>query len=159
MFLFHLLIFILGTIIGSFLNVVIFRLKTNETILKNRSHCNYCQKKLNWYELIPLISFIIQLGKCRKCKKKISWQYALVELSTGLILVKSMPTTKFNLDQKSLPVAQMNLGLCISVFTGYIFIPIKVFCSFSRSTESRLPDPSILSLFRFTEPKAKPAKG
>ncbi len=87
MFLFHLLIFILGTIIGSFLNVVIFRLKTNETILKNRSHCNYCQKKLNWYELIPLISFIIQLGKCRKCKKKISWQYPLVELSTGLIFL------------------------------------------------------------------------
>jgi prepilin signal peptidase PulO-like enzyme (type II secretory pathway) len=87
MLLFYLLIFVLGMIIGSFLNVVIFRLKTNETIFRKRSHCNFCQKKLNWYELIPLMSFIIQLGRCRGCKKKISWQYPLVELFTGVIFL------------------------------------------------------------------------
>jgi len=84
---FYVLIFILGLVVGSFLNVVICRLKTNETISRGRSHCMSCKKKLNWYELIPLISFIIQLGKCKKCKKKISWQYPLVELFTGLIFL------------------------------------------------------------------------
>ena len=84
---FYILIFILGLIAGSFLNVVICRLKNGEKIVRSRSHCPHCKKKLNWYELIPLISFIIQLGKCRKCKQAISWQYPLVEFFTGLLFL------------------------------------------------------------------------
>lgn len=72
---------------GSFLNVVICRLKNGEKIVKSRSHCPHCKKELNWYELIPVISFIIQLGKCRKCKQAISWQYPLVEFFTGLLFL------------------------------------------------------------------------
>jgi leader peptidase (prepilin peptidase)/N-methyltransferase len=87
MILFYILIFAFGTIIGSFLNVVIHRLNTGESILKNRSHCPFCNKKLTWYELIPIISFFIQGGKCRNCEKDISWQYPLVEIFTGLIFV------------------------------------------------------------------------
>lgn len=84
---FYILFFIFGTAIGSFLNVVIIRLRTKESIFKNRSHCLFCRKKLEWFELIPILSFIIQLGKCKKCRKKISWQYPLVELATGLLFV------------------------------------------------------------------------
>lgn len=87
MMLFNILIFIFGTIIGSFLNVVICRLKSNESIIKNRSHCVFCDKKLDWFELIPIISFIFQTGKCRKCKKKISWQYPIVEFFTGVVFL------------------------------------------------------------------------
>ena len=83
----YILIFILGLVIGSFLNVVIFRLKKHESIFKKRSHCLFCKKQLSWYELIPLFSFIVLLGKCKKCKKHISWQYPLVEFFTGLIFV------------------------------------------------------------------------
>jgi leader peptidase (prepilin peptidase)/N-methyltransferase len=83
----YIFFFILGTVIGSFLNVVIIRLKTKQSILKKPSHCVFCKKKLDWYELIPILSFIIQEGKCRHCKKKISWQYPLVEFFTGLIFV------------------------------------------------------------------------
>jgi prepilin signal peptidase PulO-like enzyme (type II secretory pathway) len=83
----YVFVFIFGTIVGSFLNVVILRLKKNESILKNRSHCPLCKKNLCWYELIPIISFLIQLGKCRKCHKKISWQYPLVEFFTGLLFL------------------------------------------------------------------------
>jgi len=79
--------FILGAVVGSFLNVVINRLKTRESIFRNRSHCPFCRKKLEWYELIPLISFIIQEGKCKQCNRNISWQYPLVEFFTGLIFV------------------------------------------------------------------------
>ena len=69
------------------MNVVIFRLKTGGEIINSRSQCPHCKEKLSWYELIPLVSFIIQLGKCRKCGKSISWQYPLVEFFTGLLFL------------------------------------------------------------------------
>lgn len=82
--LFIAIFFSLGLIIGSFLNVVIYRLNTKKT-LGGRSACLSCQSQLAWYELIPLFSFIALGGRCKNCKTKISLQYLLVELVTGLI--------------------------------------------------------------------------
>ncbi|MFW5879649.1 MAG: prepilin peptidase, partial [bacterium] len=79
-------IFVLGTVIGSFLNVVIYRFNTGRTI-GGRSKCMNCGYQLKWYDLIPIFSWIFCLGKCRKCHSKISWQYPLVELGTGIIFV------------------------------------------------------------------------
>lgn len=76
--------FILGLIIGSFLNVVILRLHTAETIL-GRSHCPHCKARIRWYDNIPLFSFAILKTRCRDCKEKISWQYPVVELTTGIL--------------------------------------------------------------------------
>jgi leader peptidase (prepilin peptidase)/N-methyltransferase len=87
MIIFYVLFFIFGTIVGSFLNVVILRLKKNKSIIKNPSHCPFCKRKLRWFELIPVVSFFIQKGKCRRCRKKISWQYPIVEFFTGVIFV------------------------------------------------------------------------
>lgn len=78
-------IFLLGTIIGSFLNVVIYRFNTGRTIVKGRSICMTCNRDLRWYELIPVFSFLIQSGKCRRCASRISHQYPLVEFLTGLV--------------------------------------------------------------------------
>jgi leader peptidase (prepilin peptidase)/N-methyltransferase len=99
MLIFNVFFFILGTLVGSFLNVIILRLKSKESILKNRSHCPFCRKKLSWYELIPIISFIIQKGKCRHCHKKISLQYPLVECFTALtfLLIFKYQFSIFNL--------------------------------------------------------------
>ena len=86
----YVLLFVLGTIFGSFLNVLILRYKPEEPLFKNvggRSHCAHCRKTLGWYELIPLLSFIIQGGRCRSCHEKLSFQYPLVEFLSGLILV------------------------------------------------------------------------
>jgi len=82
-------IFIFGTIIGSFLNVVIFRLDSNskKVDLGGRSKCLSCQKKLSWSELVPIFSFVFQKGKCYGCGKKISWQYPIVELVTGFVFL------------------------------------------------------------------------
>ena len=58
-----------------------------ESIWVGRSHCDNCRKTLNWYDLVPVVSFIILQRKCRSCHKKISWQYPLVETATGLIFL------------------------------------------------------------------------
>jgi len=80
-------IFLLGTIIGSFLNVVIYRFNTGRTIVKGRSICMTCNRNLRWYELIPVFSYLFQLGKCRRCAEKISHQYPIVEFITGIVFV------------------------------------------------------------------------
>jgi len=87
LFVINLFIFIFGLVIGSFLNVIICRLKTKEKILFSRSHCPYCQKTLKWFDLIPILSFISTFSKCRYCGKKISLQYPLVEIGTGCLFL------------------------------------------------------------------------
>ena len=77
--------FILGLGIGSFLNVVLFRMTTEKKFWNGRSECMSCQHKLAWYELIPVVSYIIQRGRCRNCHKSLSIQYPLVELSTACL--------------------------------------------------------------------------
>jgi prepilin signal peptidase PulO-like enzyme (type II secretory pathway) len=104
-------LFILGLIVGSFLNVVSFRYFPEEKSFlsyKNwfgRSHCQHCHQKLAWFELIPVLSFLIQKGKCWVCHQKLSWQYPIVELASGftfllpfyLISNFQFPITNFQL--------------------------------------------------------------
>lgn len=78
--------FIFGTIIGSFLNVVILRYNTGKT-LGGRSSCFSCGNEIKWYDLVPIWSFIFLNGRCRFCKSKISVQYILVELLTGFVFL------------------------------------------------------------------------
>ena len=71
---------ILGSLWGSFANVCIYRLPLKGGVVKGRSFCPKCKKKISWYENIPILSYFILGGKCSKCKKKISFQYPLVEI-------------------------------------------------------------------------------
>lgn len=84
---FYIFIFLFGLCVGSFLNAAVLRTSKKMSFLRGRSQCPKCKKKLSWYELIPVLSFVFLRGKCNKCKKKISWQYPLVELSSGLLFV------------------------------------------------------------------------
>ena len=84
---YYALIFLFGLIVGSFLNAVIYRLHSGESIVKSRSHCPKCGHVLAWCELVPIFSFVIQRGKCRECKGSISWQYPMVELATAILFV------------------------------------------------------------------------
>src|SRR6056297_1028229 len=85
--LFYIIIFILGLVLGSFLNCIIYRLKEDESVLKGRSYCPHCGHTLAIQDLIPLFSFLFLKGRCRYCERKISWQYPLVELAMGIGLV------------------------------------------------------------------------
>lgn len=78
------IIIIYGVVIGSFLNVCIFRIPRGESIVVSRSHCMSCGKHIKWYDLVPLVSYLILGGKCRYCKAKLSIQYPLVEFANGL---------------------------------------------------------------------------
>lgn len=78
--------FILGTIVGSFLNVVILRINTGKGF-GGRSQCLTCNRTLSWKELIPVVSFFLQKGRCAKCHTKISVQYPIVETITGILFV------------------------------------------------------------------------
>lgn len=83
----HFYIFLFGLIVGSFLNVVIYRLPRGGSIVFGRSGCTHCNAKLAWYDLIPIVSFVVLAGRCRSCGKAISPIYPLVELYSGLIFV------------------------------------------------------------------------
>lgn len=80
-------IFLYGILIGSFLNVCIYRIPRQENITTTRSHCMSCGYNLKWYDLLPVISFLILKGRCRKCGAKISPQYPLIELLNGVLYV------------------------------------------------------------------------
>ncbi len=96
--------FIYGASLGSFANLVADRLRVR-TIFKSRSVCLNCSKKLSWYELVPVLSYLSQNGKCRTCKTKISTIYFWSELATGL-LVAFLPTVIMSsLDIYSSPAA------------------------------------------------------
>lgn len=75
---------IFGMIIGSFLNVCIYRIPRKESIVIGASHCTKCGNGIKWYDLIPILSYLILRGKCRYCKEKISLQYPCIELITGV---------------------------------------------------------------------------
>lgn len=79
-----LLLFFLGISIGSFLNVLIDRLSVGQDVVHGRSHCDHCHRTLHWYELIPVLSWILQGGKSTCCHKRLSVQYPFIELVTGI---------------------------------------------------------------------------
>lgn len=86
---FSIVIFIFGIIMGSFYNVLATRLPIGKSIIKPGSHCDACDHKLKWYENIPLISYIIQKGKCKNCGTQIPFDVFLSELATGVLFLFS----------------------------------------------------------------------
>ena len=115
---YYLLVFIIGTCIGSFLNVVIYRFQKNVSIITPRSYCPKCKSKLTWKENIPLISYLIQRRKCLNCSKSISFRYPLVEFLTGIlfiIFINSSPSFLIS-----------NSNLFLNLFFNWIFLSILI---------------------------------
>jgi leader peptidase (prepilin peptidase)/N-methyltransferase len=81
------LVFLVGVSIGSFLNVLIYRLPKKEKFVLGRSYCPSCKTAIRFYDNIPLLSYLLLAGRCRHCKAKISFRYPLVELLNGIVYI------------------------------------------------------------------------
>jgi len=113
--------FILGIVLGSFYNVVGYRLPRGESIVRPRSHCPKCKHILSPIELIPIFSYIIQGGKCKNCHVKISPFYAIFEFLTGLLFVVSYLVFGINLELLlALTFISMLIIIIISDYQTYI---------------------------------------
>ncbi len=111
---FSLLFFILGSLVGSFLNVCIVRMPKEKSVVTPRSHCVHCQKLIAWYDNVPFFSFLILRGRCRHCSKKISFRYFLVELFTASAFV--LFYQHFGLQIILWPYLIMLAGLIVATF-------------------------------------------
>jgi len=79
----------MGLAVGSFIGTLVYRLPRGEQFVKGRSYCPNCAHTLRWYDLVPVFSFLILLGRCRYCRSKISWSYPVIELCSGAIALTS----------------------------------------------------------------------
>ncbi|MDD3241523.1 MAG: prepilin peptidase [Bacilli bacterium] len=124
--------FIMGTIFGSFYNVVGYRLSTGGSLTNpKKSYCPKCKKELKWYELFPIISYLIQGGKCRKCHKKISFFYPFTEAVTGLLFMVSYYSFGISLDLIIALSICSFLMIVIVSDVNYLIIPDEVTIFFS----------------------------
>ena len=127
---YYFFVFIFGAVIGSFLNVVVLRLNTGQSIVFGQSKCFSCAKKLKWYELVPMASFVLLRGKCAACKTKISWQYPIVETLTGLIFLQifNLPAGEagfqFSIFNQSSIINYLNIIYLWIVFSFLIIIAV-----------------------------------
>lgn len=124
-------LFLLGLAVGSFLNVLIDRLPRDESVIKGRSHCESCKKILAWYDLMPVLSFVLLGGKCRYCHSPISFFYPLVELVTGVMFVLTFFLLVIPLCHPELVSGSISLGFempkqvrhdtCINVYLELVY--------------------------------------
>jgi leader peptidase (prepilin peptidase)/N-methyltransferase len=121
--------FLLGAILGSFGNVVIYRLPKNQSVVKPRSHCQSCHTIVAWYDNIPIVSWILLGGKCRSCKASFSIRYPFVEFLTASLFC----------------AAFLQYGLSWTLLEYLIFIFGLVICTFIDFDHMILPDEFTLS--------------
>lgn len=112
-----------GSVIGSFLNVIAYRVPIKESIVKGRSHCTSCGKQILNRDLIPILSWIILGGKCRFCKSRISPRYMIVELISGLSFVG----------------AYLALGLSTELIYAVILFPTLIILSLWDIDRQEIP--------------------
>ncbi len=116
-------VFIFGTLIGSFMNVVVYRSERSESVVKVRSHCPKCMTQIKNRDLIPVFSWLFLGGRCRSCKEKISPQYPIVEALTGIYYVLSF----------------LNFGIGHEFIISMLLFPILVFLSIVDFKKTEIP--------------------
>ncbi len=113
----YFIIFIIGTLFGSFYSLAIYRIPIKQSIIYGRSYCPKCNHKLRFLDLIPIFSYIFLGGKCRYCKEKIRKRYILLEISTGLVFLLFALSLQLN-------IYEININKIIYLFLGIFNISI-----------------------------------
>ena len=113
----YILVLILGIFVGSFLNVCIYRLPSDQSIVTNASHCMKCGTKIKKYDLIPVFSWIILHGKCRACHEKFSIRYPVIELMNGLLWILTI--WRFDLTVKGILICLLFSALIVVFFMDW----------------------------------------
>ena len=108
---------IIGTCIGSFLNVIIYRLPLKQSIVFPASHCPNCNNKIHFYDNIPILSYLILKAKCRNCHAKISFRYCAIEIMTGLTFILIIFNNDYLLD---LNLLKHIIFLCTGIIVAFI---------------------------------------
>lgn len=122
----YLFLFVIGTIIGSFLNVLIYRIPHGISLISPRSFCDQCKTTLYWYENVPIVSYLLTLGKCKHCNARYPVIYTLIELATGLLFVCIYTYTQNNLHFIYLSsLLSILMAICI-IDIKYYMIPDKL---------------------------------
>lgn len=120
------LVFIFGSIVGSFLNVCIYRMPLGKSVVWPGSHCPMCEKKIFWYDNIPFISYILLGGRCRFCKGRISFRYLIIELLTAIMFVALFDRYRLSYDFFFYIVFVCNLIIATFVDIRHRIIPNEV---------------------------------
>jgi len=120
------LAFIFGSIIGSFLNVCVYRMPLGKSVVWPGSHCPNCEKRIPWYDNIPFISYVLLAGKCRFCKERIALRYLLIELLTAIMFVVLFSHYGISYDLFFYIVLVCNLIIATFVDIQYRIIPDEI---------------------------------
>lgn len=126
-FVLYILVFLYGIVIGSFLNVCIYRLPKDESVVVVSSHCMSCHHKLKWYDLFPLFSWLFLRGKCRYCGAKISVQYPIVEAVNGILYVLIFAMKGFGVDAVLLCLVTSALIVISVIDYRTMLIPVATY--------------------------------
>lgn len=106
-------IFVIGTLFGSFFSLATYRIPRKEDIIATRSYCPNCKHRLEFFDLIPILSYIFHLGKCKYCKQKISPRYILLEVSNGIAFVLMYFLIGYNIKFLALIIVYVALFIII----------------------------------------------
>ena len=117
MYLLGIYLFIIGCCLGSFINVLIYRLPLNQSIVYPNSRCPKCNAKIKWFDNLPIISWLLLIGQCRACKRKISCSYPIIEILTGILVW-------FNIYAH--PTIYSQQSIYITIFSGSIFSTLLI---------------------------------
>jgi len=115
------IVFIFGAIVGSFLNVCIYRLPRDKSIIVPNSFCPHCEKPIKYYDNVPILSYIILRGKCRYCNAKISIKYPIVEFITA-----SLFTLLYEINGLSLELPVMMLFVALLIVISFIDVEFQI---------------------------------
>jgi leader peptidase (prepilin peptidase)/N-methyltransferase len=124
---FDVFVFLLGAIVGSFLNATVYRVKNKEDFVKSRSKCINCKHVLSPLDLIPILSYIFLRGKCRYCKEKIHLRYLIFELITGLVFLLYFNFLSFNYFVSNSIFVYINIIFYLLVICVFLYIGLYDF--------------------------------